>query len=553
MSKYTYIFLIVLGAYFPQYTAGQPPNAQSRRPQVIVEIVLDQVPYDYLARFQPYFCDSGFTYLLRRGADFTNAQYGYAYTKTAPGHAAIATGTYSHVNGIVGNRWYDRMRKKAYDSVEDDSVSMVGMNGKGRSPHWLMVSSLGDMLRSTTHSRSKVIGISNKDRSAIMLAGKSGTAYWIEDSTVVTSTYYMAALPTWIREFNQSGIFRRNFGNWWKELQPDVASSICDVDDAPYEAEVSGFGKAFPHHIVGKDSVRLTSSYFEALETSPYSTEILLELARRAFLQESLGTRGVTDMLCIGISTTDIVGHAFGPNSHEVFDNMLRTDRMIAGFLAFLEQKIGLDNCLIAVSADHGIAPIPEYKMKESPDVRTARISSKEITARATRALDHSFGKPSALWVTQTIDGQIYLNEIAAKEKGLTLHKVREVLKDSLTDSFPIDKAYTADELLKEHDDGCFCERVKRSFYPARSGDVLILVKPFSIIDSDLTGTNHGMPYTYDAHVLLILAGKGVKQGVYNDAVSPIDIAPTLAALLGIEPPPQCEGNVLEEAITITK
>ncbi|MGA2625333.1 MAG: alkaline phosphatase family protein [Bacteroidota bacterium] len=553
MSKCTYTFLIILGALFPRGAAGQPPDGQSHRPQLIVEIVLDQVPYDYLARFEPYFCDSGFTYLLRRGADFTNAQYGYAYTKTAPGHAAIATGTYSHVNGIVGNRWYDRVRKKAYDSVDDDSVSMVGKNGKGCSPRWLMVPSFGDMLRKTTNFRSKVIGISNKDRSAIMLAGKSGTAYWIEDSTVVTSTYYMASLPSWVREFNESGIFRRNFGNWWRELQPEVAASICDVDDAPYEADVPGFGKAFPHHIVGNDSLHLTSSYLEALDTSPFSTEILLQFARRAFVRESLGVRGVTDMLCISISATDIVGHAFGPNSHEVFDNMLRTDRMIAEFLAFLKQKIGLDNCVIAVSADHGIAPIPEYKMKESPDVRTARISTKEITARATRALDHAFGQSSSSWVTQTIDGQIYLNENTAKEKGLSLQNIRGVLKDSLTDSFPIDKAYTADELSKEHDDGCFCERVKRSFYPSRSGDILILVKPFCIIDSSPTGTNHGMPYTYDTHVLLILAGKGVRQGVYNDAVSPIDIAPTLAAILGIEPPPQCEGNVLGEAITITK
>ena len=342
MSRTTCIFLIALGALFPRCATGQPPDGQGRRPQLIVEIVLDQVPYDYLARFQPYFCDSGFTYLLRRGADFTDAQYGYAYTKTAPGHAAIATGTYSHISGIVGNRWYERVRKKAIDSIDDDSVSMVGRNGKGCSPRWLMVTSFGDMLRKTTNFRSKVIGISNKDRSAIMLAGKSGTAYWIEDSTVVTSTYYMAALPSWVREFNESGIFRRNFGKWWTELKPDVAASICDIDDAPYEADVPGFGKAFPHHIVGNDSLHLTSSYLEALDTSPFSTEILLQLARRAFLQESLGVRGVTDMLCISISATDIVGHAFGPNSHEVFDNMLRTDGMIAEFLAFLSRESGL-------------------------------------------------------------------------------------------------------------------------------------------------------------------------------------------------------------------
>ena len=528
-------------------------GAGAHFPQLVVVIVLDQVPYDYIVRFQPYFAEGGINYVLHHGADFTDAEYPYAYTKTACGHAAVITGTSSHVNGIVGNAWYDRSRTKRVNCVDDEAEQIMGGHGTGRSPRALLVNTVGDLVRMRTNSRSKVIGISNKDRSAILMAGKLGTAYWIDDSIFVSSSYYMKALPPWVVEFNRSGMFRKYFGQVWKELKPSAANAICDKDDVPYEDNPDNMGRAFPHRITGTDTSRITESYYDALDHSPFTTEILLKFVRLAFERESLAVRGAPDLLCIGISATDIIGHSYGPNSHEVFDNMLRTDALLADFFSFLDKKIGLGNCLIAVTADHGTAPIPEYTKSISPELNTVRISSSEISSRANRMLSDAFGVPTKSWIVQTVDANIYLRDETVKEKGIPVETVRQALKDSLANDYPIDRAYTYDELIAGNRKEDLYDRVRLSFYPPRSGDVMILVRPFCIIDGATTGTNHGMPYAYDTHVPLILCGPGVKHGVYDGRVSPIDIAPTIAAILGMEFSPQCEGKVLSEAISATK
>lgn len=521
----------------------------AQQPKLIVVIVLDQVPYDYIVRFEPYFGEGGFRYLLNNGANFTNARYQYAYTKTAPGHAAIITGANSNRNGIVGNRWYDSTKRKSIGCVDDTTERTLGSAAGGRSPRTLLVSTIGDVLRKSTNSQSKVIGISNKDRSAILLAGISGTAYWIDDSIVVSSTYYMNELPSWVVEFNQSGIFQKYFGLVWTELMPEVAAKICDEDDVPYETNLYGMGRAFPHKIVGKDSTRITPSYYNRLSCSPFATEVLLEFARTVFVRESLDARGVCNMLCLGISAMDEIGHLYGPNSHETFDAMLRQDKMLSEFFLFLEEKIGLRNCLIVLSADHGIAPIPEYKKKIEPQIKATRISTAELFSRANRMLENSFGKSTFAWVSTIIDAQIYLNDEAAKEKGIPMEIIRKTLKDSLTGSFPISKAYTFDELLDNAGEGSFFGHVKKSFYPMRSGDVMVILQPFCIIDSSPEGTNHGMLYSYDVHVPLMIAGASIKAGQYHTAVSPIDIAPTLAAILGVYDSQVWEGRVLSEVL----
>ena len=248
-------------------------------------------------------------------------------------------------------------------------------------------------------------------------------------------------------------------------------------------------------------------------------------------------------------SATDEVGHMYGPNSHEVFDNALRHDKMLSYFFSYLNKKIGLKNCVIVLTADHGIAPIPEYKRKTDPEVKAVRISSTEISVRATRMLNNTFGETSAKWITSVIDAQIYLNRTAAKDKGVPLDIVSKILKDSLTNDFPVDKAYIAEELLAETDKECFCDNVKKSFYPPRAGDVLLLVTPFSIIDGSSTGTNHGMPYSYDTHVPLIFSGKGIVRGEFNGEATPLDIMPTLAKILKLRISKECQGNVLNEAL----
>ena len=521
------------------------------QPKLVVLITLDQFPYEYLTRFQPYFSNGGFNYVLRNGASFANAQYEHSCPKTADGHAAIITGTYSHLNGITGNKWFDRKNKKVVNCVDDEATQLFGAAGVGRSPHNLQAYTVGDMLRLYTNFRSKVIGISNKDRSAILMAGKFGTAFWFDDSVVVTSSYYMSKAPAWLTSFNGSGAFQQYFGKQWKETLPGAAAPLCDDDDAPYEVDTFGLGRVFPHPIVGKDPQRITPSYYSALVCSPFATELLLNLAQNVVAQESLGVRGVTDMLCVGISATDEIGHSYGPQSHEVFDNALRTDEMLGQFFSYLEKTIGLNHCLIILTSDHGIAPIPEYLQKKSPHVEAGRVSSKEISNLADSLLEKTFGKtPSGSgWIARVIEGDIYLNMEVLKEKNISLREATHVLRDSLLGSSFVAATYTRDELEQTTPQDYFGKRMAKTFFSQRSGDVLLVLKPYYILMSETKGTNHGQPYEYDSHVPLIFVGKHFTPGVYLDEVSPIDLAPTLAEVLGLPFPPSCEGKVLRGAI----
>jgi len=536
-----FLFLCSLVIILISSTTAQPPK-------MVVLIVLDQFPYDYIERFQPYFGEHGFNFLIKNGANFTNGQYEYAYLKTGPGHASIATGANGHVHGISGNYWYDRKKQQVLPCVGDETVTLVGDSGAGRSPRNLKVTTMGDALRLTSGNRSKVIGISNKDRSAILMAGKTGVAYWIDDSLVVSSTYYMKSLPPYIDAFNNSGIFQRYYERVWTELKPATAAKICDVDDAPYESDDAGIGRTFPHSIIGKDSMRIDPSYYRALDSSPFSTEVLLQLGRTIVTAESLGTRDVTDMFCISISTTDNIGHAFGPNSHEVFDNVLRTDSLLATFFSFLEAKVGLANCIIALSSDHGIAPIPEYLRKVSPATDAGRITAGEITAIANRMLDNHFGHRSEQrWIAKVVDPDIYLNTAYIDSLSLPLDSVMHVLRDSLKVTHPFAAAYSRDQIARGRSLDSLGRKVALSYYPLRSGDIMFVLKPFYVNGS--APTNHGQPHGYDAHVVMMLEGKGIMPGVFAEAVSPIDIVPTLAYLLKIEFSKGREGAVLKEAV----
>jgi predicted AlkP superfamily pyrophosphatase or phosphodiesterase len=530
---------------------SEPPPQPQPSTKLAVIISLDQFPYEYLTRFGPYFSDRGFNYLISHGANFTNARYEHAYTKTSPGHAAISTGTYSHLNGITSNRWYDRVRKKAMNSVDDETVQLLGARGIGRSPRNLLTNTVGDMLMLHTNFRSKVISIGEKDRSAVLMGGKFGKAFWFDDSVAVTSNYYYPALPGWVEKFNHSGIFQSYLGREWTEVAPSQAGEICDQDDVPYEGGVAGIGNAFPHTIRGGSADHPDPKYYELLAYSPFSTEILLDGVRRAFTAESLGTRGVTDMLCVGVAATDLIGHVFGPASHEVFDNAMRTDSMLSGFLSFLDDRVGLSNCVIAMTSDHGIAPIPEYIRKKNPHYPAGRVGLGEITRLTARILGGRFAinEPGTKWIEQVIDEDIYLNRDLLKQKNIPFEEAMKTLKDSLSALPQFAAAYTRDEI--EH--STVLDRIgmmiRRTYYPSRSGDVMFILRPFFINGSDSVGTSHGQPYDYDTHVLLIMFGKNFKPGNYPEEVSPVDLAPTLSEVLQIEFPPMREGRVLQEAI----
>ncbi|MDI6765943.1 MAG: alkaline phosphatase family protein [Bacteroidota bacterium] len=528
-------------------------NLFSQQPKAVVIITLDQFPYYYIQRFQPYFSvDGGFNYLIQHGANFENVKFEHALTKTAPGHAAISTGTYANINGIISNGWYDRDKKKYINSVSDDSGHIIGNNQGGKSPKNLLIYTLGDMLRIHSNFRSKVIAISNKDRSAILMAGKLGTAYWIAESLIVTSTYYMQSLPSYVKAINTSGLIRDYFGKTWNEINPSIAAILCDEDNVPYEADWGKIGKAFPHHIYGDNSSSITPSYYQSLELSPHSTEFLLNAACSVFTAESLGLRGITDMLFVGISVTDEIGHAYGPDSRETFDNILRTDKMLGDFFSFIDNKIGLSNCIIALTSDHGVAHIPEFLKKKSPDVQAGRVSSKMMAIYAKRILENKFGQTERESCIEYVNEcDIYFNHDILFKNGITLEAASQVLKDSFMVLPFIAEVVTRPVLEVKNIQNPVAVKVKKSFHSHRSGDVLYVLKPNFIMSGDSVGTNHGQPYDYDSHVPLVFYGKMFLTGTYKIPAQPIDLAPTIAAALEIECPQPCEGRVLKEALRL--
>jgi predicted AlkP superfamily pyrophosphatase or phosphodiesterase len=522
----------------------------SRSPKLLVIISLDQFPNDYIERFHPHFGRGGFTLLMDRGAYFANATYKHALNLTGPGHAAIGTGCYGNVNGIFANDWYSKELSRTVYCVEDPNVQIIGASSKhGVSPANLLVETIGDELKRAS-PQSKVISVSAKDRSAILMGGKQGdAAYWWIDSAFVSSTYYMKALPEWVSTFNRSGLINSFFGATWEKALPEEAYRGMDRDDAPYEDDHDGLGRAFPHRIHGKDSTRITSSYYSTVKTSPFGDRILLAFALEAFRAESLGTRGVTDLLWINLSSNDYVGHGFGPHSHEVLDMAVRTDRLLADLFASIDSTVGLSDCIIALTSDHGVAPIPEYLLTLNPQASAGRVKLSVIQAWCRLALTGRFGEPRSSWYHGIVSNNIYLNREALKEMRITPEEAARVLVDSLGVRTEIAAVFTRADLLKLHPSLMIERRMKNSFCSSRSGDVVYALRPYYFESDAGVGTTHGEPHDYDAHVPLIIMGNGVRHGRFTGEASPADLAPTLAEMLGIPFPAGRQGRVLRDVL----
>ncbi len=527
-----------------------PANAS--QPKLIVVISLDQFRYDYISRFHQYFVPGGFNFLLKNGANFTNASYKHASTTTGPGHASMLSGTYANTNGIIANDWHNQEKHERMYCVRDKDVSLVGVTGEGRSPRNFTGSTLGDELRLKTGFHSKVISLSNKDRAAILMAGKSPTGvFWMVDSVFVTSTYYTDQLPGWVQAFNKSGLLKSFFGRLWKKKLPESAYALLDMDNAPYEKGEHGMGRTFPHRVTGTDTTKITRSYYSALWSSPFSAEALASFAKRAVEGEQLGQRGITDMLCLSFSATDGVGHAYGPQSHEVMDMALQMDAILADFFSFLNTKIGSKNCVFVLTSDHGVAPIPEYLLAQNPNADAGRIQVKIIESFCVRVLSAKFGpaQNGMKWIEAIVGNNIYIDRrTLVRSTAPSMAAAAKELADSLTTLNPIAAAYTAEEMGSAPATTPTGYKMQRSFNKLRSGDLVYALKPYWTEGESPFGASHGEPYDYDAHVPMIIVGEGIRSGNYAAEASPIDIAPTLAVLLGIEFPAGREGRVLTEA-----
>lgn len=517
--------------------------------KLVVGIVIDQFRFDYLQRFEDQFVEGGFKRLLTSGAVFTNANYIHTPTYTACGHATFMTGAPPAMTGIIGNEWYDRESGKVVSSVSDDKGQFKSLGGRdgarAAAPHKLLGTTLGDELRLATQGQAKVIGLSYKDRSAILPAGKRPNgAYWFDATTgtFASSTYYFTDQPEWVKKFNQEQHCNKYFGKKWERLLPEAAYQRSTSDDAVYERKAR-YGATFPYTLNGGED-KPGAKFYAQFDASPFANEHLAALAKAAIESEALGADDTTDLLTVSFSANDLVGHAYGPYSHEVQDITLRTDRILADFFSYLDKKIGLQNVVIALTADHGVAPVPE-QVKELG--YGGRLENKAVQDAVQLALSQRFGEDK--WVLNFGNGNVYLDEAVIERRKLSAAEVEAAAQTAILKMPGIAECLTRTQLMQGRVPATWIGKsVANGFHAQRNGNLVVVPQPFYFF-GEASLTTHGSPYSYDTHVPVIFLGADLAAGHYHDASSPADIAPTLATLLKVQPPSNSVGRVLSEAL----
>ncbi len=530
------VLILLFFVYSPAAGKTGRPQVMSgvtTKPKLIVMLVIDQFRYDYLVRFKPQFVDRGFNLLLG-GANFINCRYDYATNATCPGHATLFTGAYPNIHGIIGNDWYDPSHGRKVYCVDDPDTTLVGGSaGPGFSPRNLAGSTIGDELRIASGFASKVIAISLKDRASVVPGGHTANAaYWYDATTghFVTSTYYMPALPAWVAHFNAIPPAQTYCGKNWQALdETPGASGMTLMKFNPVAGEPCPDPK-----------------FFAWLDNTPFMNEVELNFAREAIQAEHLGQGPETDILTVSLSVNDYIGHAYGPYSPEVADATIRTDRYLNEFFKELDQLVGLQNVWITLSADHGVAPNPQFIKQHR--LGRGNESLSDVKAAVEDALSKEFGQDQ--WVEYLDEFGIYLNHATLKKHDINLGRAEFTAADAATASPGVRAAFTRSQLATGNlPDSPLARKASNSFNSQRSGDVFLILDPYAVPVESETGTTHGSPWNYDAQVPLILWGAAFKPGTYAGPTQPIDLAATIAVALRLTQPSGAQGRPLVEAL----
>jgi len=511
------------------------PSAYNARPKLVVVIVIDQFRGDYLERYRDQFGEGGFRVFLDRGAYFTDCNYDYANTRTAPGHATLFTGSYTSGHGIIANEWWDPRKKKRVTSVEDDTTQLLGSGGlktmPGASPHNLLSDTLGDELKLATGGQARVFAVSLKDRAAVLPAGFSGdAAYWIDPKSGdwITSTYYRPDLPEWVRNFNGSHRAEKYWNREWLDKDGDGKT----------------LGSTAPR--TGKNKDGAPAGFYEVVGSTPFANDYELEFAKELVLYEKLGAGAATDLLVISLSANDILGHQAGPDSPQMRSMALELDRSLAEFFGFLGHQIGMVNVWMALSADHGVAPLPEFA--KTLRLPAANLDTKALREQINSLLSKKYAK-KADYVLDLDYPLAWLNE-EAFAGILSEHKessdeadAGEAMKQAGLAGY-----FTKSQLARGETPATeIGRRYAHSYSPEGGWYVIGIPTPFNV--GTMKGTDHASPFSYDTHVPLAFYGLAFQPGVYRTHAEPVDLAVTLASLLGINAPAKATGRVLTEAL----
>lgn len=538
------------------------------KPRLVVLISIDQFRADYLARFSDLFLPvegpqgvGGFRWLMERGAYHTDAHHDHYPLFTGPGHSIHFTGAPPYKTGIVGNEWFDREMNAVRYCVQDPKSPLVGAadpDGKrGISPITLRTSTVGDELKMATGGQGKVWGLALKDRAGVLMAGHlADGVLWFDEETSawISSRFYFKSgqLPDWVTSWNAAKKIDPFFGKTWNLSVPPAALKRLWTPRNEFANPRPGLGKAFPHPITGGLD-KPGKAFYAAFESTPYANEYVLETAEELIRREKLGQDAIPDILAINLSTNDYIGHSFGPDSPEALDVTVQSDRQISRFFRFLGKAVpgGLQNVTIVLTADHGVSPMVE-EMAKAGLPTAGGYQEKALTDAVKAALDKAFGPGD--WLKALSEFNLYLDVDSLRQKGIEPAKAEEVAAEALRRQPGIYAAYTRDQIVEGRvPDTDIGHRVMLGFHPKVSGDVVIVLDPYTVTNysggSVVKGTTHGTTYAYDTSVPLILAGARIKPGRYTQRVSTLDIAPTLSELLGVLQPSGCEGHVLSPAL----
>ncbi len=557
------LFAILVIALF--FTFLSPSHA-GNKPKLILQITVDQLRGDLPTRYYDRLGEGGLRYLLDKGVVFNNAHHAHANTETIVGHVTLATGAHPSEHGMIGNIWFDRSTGVTTYNIEDPNHKLLtegadvdasteidptqkAASSDGRSPASILTTTFSDELSSLTAGKAKVFGISVKDRGAVSMAGHSGKAFWFSKSTneFVTSSYYYKKYPQWVVDWNAKKLPEQYSGKAWELMHPVDTYLFADRDDQEWEFDLAGYGRTFPHQFNTPDN-KYYSTY---LTISPAGDELTLEFTKAAIDAEQIGSDDITDFLGVSFSATDYIGHFFGTSSLESEDNILRLDRTLANLFAFIDKKIGLDNTLIVLSADHGAPEAPGYLKSMgiptgyvSPDTwdkkpAIDRIKSKfGMSGKLIEGYDHPY-----IYLSNEVIGNSKI-DLLALEKAIVDELVRFPGVSTAVSSTALARGVVADNYLTR--------TMANNYHPKRSGNVYVVFDPGWFIN-DLDGLSaavvHGSPWPYDTFVPIIFAGHKLKPQTVSRRVHTVDVAPTLANIVGAKPPSGASGEVLLEVL----
>jgi len=526
--------------------------------RLVLQLTVDGLRADLLARYADRFGDDGFLFLKQNGTVFANAHYQHANTETIVGHATLATGAQPSVHGMTGNVWFDAEDGELSYNIEDPDYPLIPTRDieatgdqvdpaqqlartRGRSPRALLAETIADKLMAYSGGQAKVFAVSGKDRSAVAMGGRAGKAFWMstDSGDFISSTYYYETYPEWVVDWNKVRKADEYAETEWRLMNDDDTYLLSHQDDRAYETDLRGYGRTFPHRFGAPGNKLL----YTQLVASPRGDQLLSDFAKTVIRNEGLGEDGVPDYLSVSFSGVDAVNHFFGPSSLENEDMVLQFDRTLADLLAFVDETVGLQHTLIVLSADHGFAELPEYKAELGFDA--GRLTTDVALAAAERIAEQQYG----------VDGLVkfyyrpfvYLDEETLAAAGLDKEAVSEALAEALTREPGIHLAISTDGIEKEPDSKLLGQ-IRNNIHPVRSGDIYVVQDPYWFnFDKGPVAGMHGSPWSYDTHVPMIFVSNGIKSQIVYRSVQPADLAPTLAALLGMSPPASAQGTVLPE------